>query len=41
MNSQVANSPPSIGLIGLGNLGDPMAVSAMAVGYGMVVHTLQ
>ena len=40
MNSQVTNSLPTIGLIGLGNLGNPMAVSAMAAGYDMVVHSL-
>jgi len=40
MNSQVTNSLPTIGLIGLGNLGNPMAVSAMAASYDMVVHSL-
>lgn len=40
MNSQVTNALPTIGLIGLGNLGNPMAVSAMAAGYDMVVHSL-
>lgn len=31
---------PVIGLIGLGNLGNPMAVSALGAGYQMVVHSL-
>ena len=31
---------PTIGLIGLGNLGNPMAVSALTNGYKMVVHSL-
>jgi 3-hydroxyisobutyrate dehydrogenase len=31
---------PVIGLIGLGNLGNPMALSALAAGYQMVVHSL-
>ena len=31
---------PTIGLIGLGNLGNPMAVSALSHGYNMVVHSL-
>ncbi|NDA38097.1 MAG: NAD(P)-dependent oxidoreductase [Acidimicrobiia bacterium] len=34
------NSLPTIGLIGLGNLGNPMAVSAISNGYKMVVHSL-
>lgn len=33
-------SLPTIGLIGLGNLGNPMALSALSAGYGMVVHSL-
>jgi 3-hydroxyisobutyrate dehydrogenase len=33
-------SLPVIGLIGLGNLGNPMALSALAAGYKMVVHSL-
>ena len=32
---------PTIGLIGLGNLGNPMAVSALTNGYKMVVHSLK
>jgi len=32
---------PIIGLIGLGNLGNPMAISAMSAGYEMVVHSLE
>lgn len=31
---------PTIGLIGLGNLGNPMASSALAAGYSLVVHSL-
>ena len=34
------NALPTIGLIGLGNLGNPMAVSALTNGYKMVVHSL-
>ncbi|NCU81376.1 MAG: NAD(P)-dependent oxidoreductase, partial [Acidimicrobiia bacterium] len=34
------NTLPTIGLIGLGNLGNPMAVSALTNGYKMVVHSL-
>jgi len=33
-------SLPTIGLIGLGNLGNPMALSALSAGYKMVVHSL-
>ncbi len=33
-------SLPVIGLIGLGNLGNPMALSALAAGYKLVVHSL-
>jgi 3-hydroxyisobutyrate dehydrogenase len=40
MNSQNSNSLPTVGLIGLGNLGNPMAVSALSNGYNMVVHSL-
>lgn len=40
MNTRAANSLPTIGLIGLGNLGNPMAVSALTAGYPMVVHSL-
>ena len=35
-----AGTLPTVGLIGLGNLGNPMAVSALAAGYPMVVHSL-
>ena len=31
---------PTVGIIGLGNLGNPMAVSALAAGYPLVVHSL-
>ena len=31
---------PTVGIIGLGNLGSPMAASALAAGYPMVVHSL-
>jgi 3-hydroxyisobutyrate dehydrogenase len=31
---------PVVGLIGLGNLGNPMALSALAAAYKMVVHSL-
>lgn len=34
------SSLPSIGLIGLGNLGNPMAVGALSAGYNFVVHSL-
>lgn len=40
MNTRDAQSLPTIGLIGLGNLGNPMAVSALSAGYGFVVHSL-
>jgi 3-hydroxyisobutyrate dehydrogenase len=40
MNSQANTSLPTVGLIGLGNLGNPMAVSALSHGYAMVVHSL-
>ena len=40
MNSQANTSLPTVGLIGLGNLGNPMAVSALSHGYPMVVHSL-
>jgi 3-hydroxyisobutyrate dehydrogenase len=39
MSNMTSNSP-TVGLIGLGNLGNPMAVSALAAGYPMVVHSL-
>ena len=38
--STSVNKLPTIGLIGLGNLGGPMAVSAIASGYKMIVHSL-
>lgn len=38
--SNLASDTPTVGLIGLGNLGNPMAVSALAAGYRMVVHSL-
>ena len=31
---------PTVGIIGLGNLGNPMAASALAAGYPLVVHSL-
>lgn len=31
---------PTVGIIGLGNLGNPMALSARAAGYELVVHSL-
>lgn len=31
---------PTVGIIGLGNLGNPMAISALAAGYPLVVHSL-
>lgn len=40
MNTRDAQSLPTIGLIGLGNLGNPMAVSALSAGYGFVVYSL-
>ena len=40
MNDSKMQSLPTIGLIGLGNLGNPMALSALAAGYEMVVHSL-
>ena len=40
MNSDNTTNLPTIGLIGLGNLGNPMAVSALSNGYNMVVHSL-
>lgn len=41
MNSQDSLSLPTVGLIGLGNLGNPMAVSALSHGYNLVVHSLK
>lgn len=35
-----ADAKPVVGLIGLGNLGNPMALSALEAGYQMVVHSL-
>jgi len=40
MNFSNSSSLPTVGLIGLGNLGNPMAVSALSNGYNMVVHSL-
>jgi len=40
MNDSKRDPLPVIGLIGLGNLGNPMALSALAAGYNMVVHSL-
>jgi len=40
MTSEDTNALPTVGLIGLGNLGNPMAVSALSNGYNMVVHSL-
>ena len=40
MNSDNTTNLPTVGLIGLGNLGNPMAVSALSNGYNMVVHSL-
>jgi len=40
MNSDSTTNLPTVGLIGLGNLGNPMAVSALSNGYNMVVHSL-
>ena len=40
MTSESTQALPTVGLIGLGNLGNPMAVSALAHGYPMVVHSL-
>ena len=40
MNSDNTANLPTVGLIGLGNLGNPMAVSALSNGYNMVVYSL-
>ena len=40
MTSENTQALPTVGLIGLGNLGNPMAVSALSYGYPMVVHSL-
>jgi 3-hydroxyisobutyrate dehydrogenase len=40
MNSDNTANLPTVGLVGLGNLGNPMAVSALSNGYNMVVHSL-
>ena len=40
MTSENTRALPNVGLIGLGNLGNPMAVSALSHGYTMVVHSL-
>jgi len=39
MSSDTAQKP-TVGIIGLGNLGNPMAMSAIAAGYPLVVHSL-
>lgn len=38
--SDASTTTPTVGIIGLGNLGNPMAVSALAAGYRLVVHSL-
>lgn len=38
--SEQGNGLPTVGMIGLGNLGNPMSLSALAAGYPMVVHSL-
>jgi 3-hydroxyisobutyrate dehydrogenase len=40
MNTASNLSPSTIGMIGLGNLGNPMALSALSAGYDVVVHSL-
>lgn len=40
MNGPAQQPRPVIGLIGLGNLGNPMALSALSAGYEVVVHSL-
>lgn len=40
MNAPAERTLPVVGLIGLGNLGNPMAISAMSAGYELVVHSL-
>lgn len=40
MNTASNQSPSTIGMIGLGNLGNPMALSALSAGYDVVVHSL-
>lgn len=34
------STAPTVGMIGLGNLGNPMALSAMSAGHELVVHSL-
>jgi 3-hydroxyisobutyrate dehydrogenase len=40
MSNHAADTLPTIGLIGLGNLGKPMASSMLDAGYRLVVHSL-
>jgi 3-hydroxyisobutyrate dehydrogenase len=40
MSSPSAETLPRVGLIGLGNLGNPMALSLLDAGYELVVHSL-
>ncbi|MEY3354144.1 MAG: 2-(hydroxymethyl)glutarate dehydrogenase, partial [Actinomycetota bacterium] len=41
MEATESDTKPVVGLIGLGNLGKPMALSLLASGYRMVVNSLQ
>jgi 3-hydroxyisobutyrate dehydrogenase len=41
MEAMGNDAKPVVGLIGLGNLGKPMALSLLASGYRMVVNSLQ
>lgn len=41
MSDQPVETLPKVGLIGLGNLGNPMALSMLDAGYELVVHSLR
>ena len=40
MSTHATDTLPTVGIIGLGNLGNPMALSLMDAGYRLVVHSL-
>jgi len=40
MSVDATAAPPTVGFIGLGNLGNPMALSLLDAGYRLVVHSL-
>jgi 3-hydroxyisobutyrate dehydrogenase len=40
MSADTTESTPTVGMIGLGNLGNPMSLSLLDAGYRLVVHSL-